>query len=129
MATDPVDKWGRLHGHSLTMVLADREPDGLAHSAKHLDQSINRELGGLLIHHIGYPRARDHEYLGGLGLLQMMFGNPRGEFVHQLLFQFLGIVDVLTGSRLWPPGYLGAITHGRTPPWLLGVQVVFPLFS
>jgi|ERR1035438_2835891 hypothetical protein len=47
----------------------DRQLDRLADTAEHFHERIDGELGGFLIHHVGHTRARDHQNLGGLGLL------------------------------------------------------------
>ena len=41
--------------------LAHRQPHGPAHAAEHLDQRVDRELRGLLVHDIGHTRARHHQ--------------------------------------------------------------------
>jgi hypothetical protein len=47
----------------------DSQLDRLADTAEHFHSRIDGELGGFLIHHVGHTRARDHQNLGGLGLL------------------------------------------------------------
>jgi hypothetical protein len=47
----------------------DCQLDRLADTAQHFYQRIDGELGSFLIDHVGYTRARDHQNLGGLGLL------------------------------------------------------------
>ena len=47
----------------------DCQLDRLAGTAEHLHQRIDGEFGRFLIHDVGHTRPRDHQYLGGLGLL------------------------------------------------------------
>ena len=47
----------------------DCQLDGLADTAQHFYERIDGELGRFFVHHVGDPRARDHQNLGGLGLL------------------------------------------------------------
>ena len=65
----------------------DGQLDLLADATEHFHQRVDCELGRLLVHDVGHARARDHQYLVGLGLLQVMLGNPGGQFIHQLLLQ------------------------------------------
>lgn len=46
----------------------DCQFDRLADAAQHFHECIDGELGGFLIHHVGYTRAGDHQNLGGIGL-------------------------------------------------------------
>src|ERR1017187_4358216 len=46
--------------------LTDCQLDRFADTAEHLHERIDRELGCFLVHHVGHPRARDHQNLGGL---------------------------------------------------------------
>ncbi len=47
----------------------DCQLDRLAGTAEHFHERIDGELGRLFVHHVGHTRARDHQNLGGLGLL------------------------------------------------------------
>jgi hypothetical protein len=47
----------------------DCQLDRLADTTEHFHERIDGELGGFLIHHVGHTRARDHQNLGGIGLL------------------------------------------------------------
>src|ERR1017187_1388876 len=53
----------------------DCKLDRLADPAEHFHERIDGELGRFLVHHVGHARARDHQNLGGIGLLQVMFRN------------------------------------------------------
>ena len=71
--------------------------------------------------------ARDHQDLGGFGLLQVMLGNPGGQFFHQLLLQQPGVVDLFARGHLQTLGFSGCearfqeevrsrLRHRRNPP-------------
>ena len=65
----------------------DCQPDRLSHTAEHFHERIDGELGRFLIDHVGHTRARDHQNLGGLSLLQVMFRDPDRQLLHQLLLK------------------------------------------
>ncbi len=47
----------------------DFQLDRLPDTAEHFYECIDGELGRLLVDHVGHTRARNHQNLGGLGLL------------------------------------------------------------
>ncbi len=47
----------------------DRHLNRLADTAEHFHERIDGELSRFFVHDVGHPRARNHQNLGGLGLL------------------------------------------------------------
>ena len=47
----------------------DCQLDRLADTAEHFHEGIDGEFGRFFVHHVRHTRARDHQNLGGLGLL------------------------------------------------------------
>jgi hypothetical protein len=63
---------------------------GFAYAAQHLDRRVDRELRSLLVDDVGHTRARHHQDLRRVSLLELMLGDPVREFSHQLLRKRLG---------------------------------------
>jgi hypothetical protein len=75
--------------------LTDRELHGLADTTEQFNQRVDREFRGLLVHDIGDTRARHHQDLRRIGLLELMFGDPVRKLEHQLLLEQTCVVDLL----------------------------------
>ena len=56
----------------------------------------------------------DHQNLGGLGLFQVMFRNPNGQFLHQLLLQQACVVDLFARSD----GFHGGAVDRGGAAWM-----------
>jgi hypothetical protein len=48
----------------------DRQSDGLPNTTQHLDQRVDRELGGLLVYDVGNTRPRNHQNLRSIDRLR-----------------------------------------------------------
>jgi len=96
-----------LHRGDKPATSAHGQSHGLPDPAQHLDQCVDRELRGLLIDNIGDPRARHHQDLRSVRLLELMFDDPVRQLDHQLLLEQARVVDLLARRGVQLLGFRG----------------------